>query len=502
MKRGRQIFLSTVTVLMLLLCNPLINYSQTIVDVTPGFSTLNDAVTAFASTPNVVFRLQRGADAIYLLNGSITASVPLSIVATSGTGARPQLIPAVGSGGVSDIPLRAKANLTIKGVYVAAKDELGAYLSQVIRVQADGVKLVIDDCFMENTAQSAIRTDNKNAKIFIINSVIRNCASDWANGRGIDDRGVNIDTLYVENSTIHNIASRFLRDGGGYINYAYFNHNTFTNSGYKVAEIGECPKFVFKNNLIYNCGFTGKGKSSVEALLQLSPLTSSVFAGVTQTVDVRNNNFYLDPALVKLFPDTVIAFPNYNAQLTTAITASGSGGNTISEGVAFTTPPPSVNSLVTAYWADPALGSSTTTALNLRANGTYNFAYPTSAQSYTKGTANQPLGSLTWFNLTVGIKEVTQLPENYSLSQNFPNPFNPTTNIRYNLPASGMVRIDVYNSLGQCINTLVNQNQSAGVHQVTWNGKNISGRDVATGVYLYKLTAGNFTQTKKMLLVK
>jgi hypothetical protein len=502
MKQSKQILTSLVAIILLLLSFSQLTYSQTYIDVAPGFSTLNDAVTANTDA-NVIFRLQRGPNAIYLLNGSITATIPLRIEAVAGTGSRPQLIPGIGSGGVSDIPLRAKANVTLKGVYVTSKDEGGAYLSQIIRVQADGIRLRIDDCFLENSAQSAIRTDNKESKIYLSGSTFRNCASDWANGRGIDDRGVIIDTLFMENNTIYNIASRFLRDGGGYIRYLYVNHNTFANMGIRVMDIGECPKVIFKNNLIFNCGFLGKGKSSTDALLLLSPLTNTAFTGVTQSVEVHHNNFYLSPEIVAVFRDTVIAKPNYNAQMVTAIGLSGTGGNTFSEGISFTLAPLTGNTAVLAslYWADPLLDLGTT-ATGIRTTGTFNFAYPTTALSYTAGTSNQPVGALTWFSMAVGVQNKQELPVDYSVSQNYPNPFNPTTTIKYSIPVSSSVRIDILNSLGQRINTLVNENQNQGQHEVTWNGKNMSGQDVSSGIYLYKITSGNFSQTKKMMLIK
>ncbi|MCX6170273.1 MAG: T9SS type A sorting domain-containing protein [Ignavibacteriales bacterium] len=503
MKQSKQILTSLVAVILFLLVLPQSAYSQTYIDVAPGFSTLNDAVVA-NTNPDVIFRLQRGPDAIYLLNGSITANIPLRIEAVPGTGSRPQLIPGLGSGGVSDIPLRAKANVTLNGVYLTSKDEGGAYLSQIIRVQADGVRLKLNDCFLENSAQSAIRTDNKNSKIYLTGSTFRNCASDWANGRGIDDRGVAMDTLYLENNTIYNIASRFLRDGGGYINYVYVNHNTFANMGIRVMDIGECPTVIFKNNLIYNCGFLGKGKSSTDALLLLSPLTNTVFAGVTQSVEVHNNNFYLSPEIVAVYSDTVIAKPSYNAQMNSAIGLSGTGGNTISEGVSFTLAPIASNTAVLAslYWADPALDNGTT-ATGLRTTGTFNFAYPTTALSYTAGTSNQPLGALTWFGIAVGVKDnITTIPTGYELSANYPNPFNPSTTIHFALPERAQVKLVVFNSLGQIVASLVNETKESGSYSVVWNGKSEHGFIVPSGIYFYRIDAGNFSSTHKMVLLK
>jgi len=85
----------------------------------------------------------------------------------------------------------------------------------------------------------------------------------------------------------------------------------------------------------------------------------------------------------------------------------------------------------------------------------------------------------------------------YSLSQNYPNPFNPTTVINYQLSVSSNVNLVVYNSLGQKVQTLVNLRQDAGIHIVTFNGD-----DLSSGIYFYKLTAGSFTQIRKMILIR
>lgn len=94
------------------------------------------------------------------------------------------------------------------------------------------------------------------------------------------------------------------------------------------------------------------------------------------------------------------------------------------------------------------------------------------------------------------------LPTGFSLDQNYPNPFNPVTDIRLNLPKSGQVKLVVYNILGAEVATLVDEVRPAGVHRVTWNGSNNSGQQVATGVYLYRLTTSDFSATKKMILLK
>ncbi|RKX25595.1 MAG: hypothetical protein DRP47_09565 [Candidatus Zixiibacteriota bacterium] len=95
-----------------------------------------------------------------------------------------------------------------------------------------------------------------------------------------------------------------------------------------------------------------------------------------------------------------------------------------------------------------------------------------------------------------------QLPRSIILYQNYPNPFNPTTEISFSLPRSEDVQLDVLNVMGQQVASLVNGRIKAGTHTVTWNGKNSKGGDVASGIYLYRLSAGDYISSRKMLLVR
>jgi len=90
----------------------------------------------------------------------------------------------------------------------------------------------------------------------------------------------------------------------------------------------------------------------------------------------------------------------------------------------------------------------------------------------------------------------------FELKQNHPNPFNPQTSIQYNLAHTGDVSLNVYNIVGQKVRTLVNDAQAFGEHKVIWNGMSDDGRLTAGGLYFYRLQAGDFVQTRKMLLIK
>jgi hypothetical protein len=102
----------------------------------------------------------------------------------------------------------------------------------------------------------------------------------------------------------------------------------------------------------------------------------------------------------------------------------------------------------------------------------------------------------------VNSDDLQLLPTIYSLYQNYPNPFNPTTTISFDLPVKSHVELVVYNILGQRVATVVDQDFPAGEHEAKWYGTNDQGVSVASGVYLYRIRAEGFVQTRKMLLLK
>jgi hypothetical protein len=114
---------------------------------------------------------------------------------------------------------------------------------------------------------------------------------------------------------------------------------------------------------------------------------------------------------------------------------------------------------------------------------------------------------------TTGVKEPgATVPNKFDLEQNFPNPFvsaaasrlagNPETSIKYHLPVRANVTLRIYNALGQEVRTLVSQVQDAGVYSARWDGKDNKSRQLAAGIYLFRLEAGDFVMTRKMAMVK
>ena len=106
-------------------------------------------------------------------------------------------------------------------------------------------------------------------------------------------------------------------------------------------------------------------------------------------------------------------------------------------------------------------------------------------------------------------QEENQLPRNFALGQNYPNPFNPSTTIPFSLKAQGSMlkgsihtTIIIYNLMGQKVRTLVDEEKLLGSYQVIWDGKDNLGDEVTSGIYFYRIEAGDFIQSKKMVLIK
>ncbi len=103
---------------------------------------------------------------------------------------------------------------------------------------------------------------------------------------------------------------------------------------------------------------------------------------------------------------------------------------------------------------------------------------------------------------TTATEDASEVPETFALAPNYPNPFNPSTALAYALPRPASVRLTVYDALGRHVRTLVEAEQPAGSYTVRWDGHDDAGRPVPSGVYLYRIIAGDFVQARTMLLVK
>jgi hypothetical protein len=124
------------------------------------------------------------------------------------------------------------------------------------------------------------------------------------------------------------------------------------------------------------------------------------------------------------------------------------------------------------------------------------FQISNSTSGFPHAGSNFIVDDLSWGTAT-DVENEASLPKDFELSQNYPNPFNPNTTINYKLPISGQITLKVYNILGDEVATLVNEEKPAGSYEVNFNSEKL-----ASGTYFYKLQAGSFIETKKMILLK
>ena len=132
--------------------------------------------------------------------------------------------------------------------------------------------------------------------------------------------------------------------------------------------------------------------------------------------------------------------------------------------------------------------------------------YILNESNYYRLAAVDNAGNMSEYSSVVDIAvlsiDLDLIPDVYALHQNYPNPFNPVTTLRYDLPEDAMVSITIYDVMGRRVKSLVNTTQAAGYRSVRWDATNGFGEPVSAGMYIYMIQAGQFTKTKKMVLLK
>ncbi len=486
--------------------------AQRTVEVPQGFATLNEAIfsdtteTGERVDSSTVYVLSSGGT--YLLDGSIEhRGFHLTIVAEDGWTERPKLIPAVGTGVEASRPFRPRGDLTIRGLYVTGEDELGGLTTRIIRVSENDVRIVVDNCHLDKDGQSGFRIDGTGTSIFLTNSIVSNIGTTDSpdNGRVLDDRGNDIDTLWFENNTFYNITSQVVRDDGEVIQYARYKQNTAYNIGKNATlELGPAVQAVIEDNIFINSSFYGYNTNDEDEFLYVIGLDSLTQDEIDtygpQSVMANNNNIFLSSAISDVYPDTVSAPANFNPTAAAYIAEQGSEATFTNEDITFTSSPGAPTDIVTDFWND-----SDDPAEFDNANAPFDFAYADTFTSYSGGSDGQQLGSLTWFGTLVNNEEdepSLTIPSVFQLHGNYPNPFNPSTNISFNLAEAADVSVDVFNMIGQKVMSIPAQRMAAGANQFL----TVDASFLSSGIYIYRVNAkaGNVVTTNsgRMTLIK
>lgn len=466
--------------------------AQTIVTVAPGNGTLNEAIQDYIDTnggvdDSVIFELQDGG--IYILTSTIDFDFDLNIQAEADAETRPVIQPTLGSGGETFRPFRVRENITLRGLYITSEDALGGRDDQIIRISKDGARVVIDNCHLDKATQAAIRIDNEDNSIFFTNSVISNIINEQnpSNGRGFDDRGQDIDTLFVENSTFYNLTARLLRDDGGDIDYLFWNQTTCVNSGDRTLDIGEAETVIVTNNIFVNPAFMGDDDFGSTAF-QIDEDDED-----PQDVTISHNNFYSDPALQSLYDqlnmgamagDSVYARDFLNGPASDFVTAGGFDNTIYNLSVDFENAPATPLAYVESFYTDPA----NTEPLDLGNGGSqpdqtqlpFNFDYDESSPLETGGTDGQQLGDLNWQGV-VSVRPVSAAEYAFNI---FPNPTVGQLNLQLDVDRATVADLQVLDFTGRQLLTR-RVELFVGTNQVTFDVGNLP-----KGAYITRLNIG------------
>ncbi len=498
---------------------------------------LNDAIETCADPGNTIFELRR--NGVYLLNGTIAHSGYRLIIRTEdGPGSKAVIQPGVDETGTSEKQFSPSGDLILQRVYILGRDELGASANQPINVLADSCRIEIDDCVMDYSAQSFVRTGSKYNTIVLKNSILRNSVrpDGPANGRIIDTRGNRNDTLWISNCTIYNNTATQLRSDGAAIIFANFDHNTVfqTSLNHNMA-LDYMYTVNITNNLFYNYLYRGNNKEH-DPMFRCDSLTVNHeknygYDNANRYFDLSNNNWYVEDTIGAILdeygPDSLYTFydnidPNhtdtiwYREELRTQWFANEElmaldpestpdlvkfiqNGQVDTSGLfreelTFENPPPlnldywkfycendfSIQGMDTpSPWADE-----NPLVLGEVQEGAFDFAYNTDSRSYTAADGERPLGANRWWPQYVSVpeKEIRLA----SGIRTYPNPFDDQVTFNFDATGNSHMTIRIFDLMGRELYTefeTVNQ----GKNDFTVNLRDIS----HSGILLYQIEFEN-----------
>lgn len=476
---------------------------------------------------------------------------PIIYLYPTGTGANPQNPPGnfvVLNGGHIDF-----YNIAIAGIFEPVWTNINNMQGGLINTTGVGSRIKLDKCLLTNTNGNHVRTGSGSNLIKVTNSIFANMGSlttsNFGAGKAFDLREVSCDTLMLVNNTFINSQDRPVRHLNlaagntvtGILNVCIIDHNTFVNGmGFHgVLSLGNVGKRVqITNNLFFDAYALGADSLDTERSVEYNN-TGEKYANGNNTMpmiftapndttvwDVSNNYIGISALGQSWFAAHPRHYegPVLTKHITQRLGAKAATAFTKLTNFGFARTPRLMTNLMD-YYVSPTGGNYTKNKpgynylihdMDRRTykyfTDTLNCTYSIQSPAFSGGQKGFPVGDLNWFPTQkadwlaqggTGVQAIEGMPTEFTLEQNYPNPFNPTTNIKFSLPKSSVVSLVIYNTLGQKVATLIEGKEyNAGNYNFTWNGKDISGRSLSSGIYFYQLNTKDFSVTKKMMLLK
>jgi hypothetical protein len=361
-------------------------------------------------------------------------------------------------------------------------------------------------------------------------------------GKGFDLRDVSCDSFIVVNNTFVNYQDRAIRHynfsaptaGTGAIKYGRIDHNTFINGmGFHgLFSLGSVGNLIKITNNLFVDGFA-MGEDSTDYTREAEWANTGEFYPSGQNRicwiftspndstqwNVHNNYYSISDSGNAFLTDFGYKIGSQLSwHINHQLEAQGGDSTTAFQQLTLTLQnTPKLMTNMMRWYESPTGGGRIKDQTNfVKATDDYDrrviqyyrdtldASYSTSSAAYTGGAGGFPVGDLNWFPtklaawlLTDVAVEPGMLPAHYTLSQNFPNPFNPSTRIQYSIPARTVVKLQVFDLLGRLVATLVNGPMQPGSYQVEFDGSKLT-----SGVYVYRLSTPYQVISKKMLLLK
>jgi len=496
---------------------------------------------------NRVYKLQRGG--IYLLQGQLYCEdFPLTLIADDDDATQPPVIAPfpLADGSIPRITIIVYKDAYFKNLYIqgCAPNDMRNSADRPISISAvDNIKLTMENCIVEGFKAAGVYNSATHASIYIKDCLWRN--NNWTGvftGQFFfNSATATLDTVSIVNNTFFCGSSYFLCTNRTFAKYVQFEHNTLfinhTNPFYSPylsnADIKNniffCPAAVGETATEREGGYYDwNGEHLAVFSIDTIPTDLATNNGITDENRRINfsNNAYFWPQVLKDYwaaNDTVDA-PMWMNDRTANFFGNDSrypnltDENNVEVDPGFNS---SVMSMVDSVMAYVQLfrkqGSAKAYFYNPQGGSIFPCRWPIPEDlSYTNTTLQSAgsdgfaLGDLNWFPdqkelwLVTGVKneEPGVIPSDFTLSNAYPNPFNPETNIKFALAKSAKVKLTIYNILGQKVKELVNSELNAGSYSTKWDGTDNLGFKVASGIYLYRLDSDSFTATKKLILMK
>lgn len=504
---------------------------------------LNETIESeIAVDPNTIFILQR--DEVYWTLGRIeNENFRLHLKAEDGEGHPPIIRPAVDLGQSVEM-INSTRDVILEGILFQGMNEDGAPENTLVHVGEDAI-IIADNCWFVGSFHLQLRIDGSNNAIYATNNLILNGGRNGSDqqGRFLDTIGNDQDTVYIENNSIYNMGHAFIRNSGGIIDHLYINHNTVMNIS-QYIRVGETQNMYIKNNIFRNVYTIGESvDEDTRAWVEIREQPEGFDEQERVLVYSHNNSAYLDEGFLSLIEtrndhhadDTIMKAPDVSRKYMDSSNELPlvTYENNIEEKVDFTNPPNTDPQYLdwTKQWMmgrdgvpfgddpqpievydhivfyDQWEGTSEEPAPgHFNVDLIRDFSYSSDFESYTAAENGFPLGDLNWFpelkeqwiaGEVVSVEEPGNLAKEFKLIGNYPNPFNPTTNIVYELPVQAEVTMEIYNMLGQSVNTVELGAQFSGRHEFTLNAGNLP-----SGIYIIRMQAGKEILTHRVTLIK